>query len=195
MDAESSHMEDCPFDKIYPSELNRDDAYYMALAYNLAVDAWRCDEVPIGAVIVHEGRIIGAAHNSVEQTGDPTAHAEVLAITQASRGLGDWRLNGATLYVTKEPCPMCSGASIMARLSRVVYGVADGKMGCLGGATALHSLPGLNHRVEVVSGVMEQECVAILRAFFAKKRQSDVAVLDAAPDLDINGTSHPQSGA
>src|SRR5690606_20901866 len=131
-----------------------------------------------------------AAHNSVEQTGDPTAHAEVLAITQASRGLGDWRLNGATLYVTKEPCPMCSGASIMARLSRVVYGVADGKMGCLGGATALHSLPGLNHRVEVVSGVMEQECVAILRAFFAKKRQSDVAVLDAAPDLDINGTSH-----
>lgn len=187
-------METCPFEKIFPSELARDDDYYMALAFNLAVDAWRCDEVPVGAIIVHEGRIIGSAHNAVEQTGDPTAHAEVLAITQASRGLGDWRLNGATLYVTKEPCPMCSGASIMARLSRVVYGAGDGKMGCMGGATALHDLPGLNHRVEVVAGVMEQECAAILRAFFAKKRQSDVTALDAGSDLGMNGGSLPHSG-
>ncbi len=179
-------MDPCPFDKIFPSELERDDSYYMKLAFNLAIDAWCADEVPIGAIIVHEGRIIGSAHNAVEQTGDPTAHAEMLAITQAAAAIGDWRLNGATSYVTKEPCPMCSGATIMARLSRVVYAVSDSRMGCLGGATAVHDLPHLNHKVEVVRGLLEEECLAILRAFFAKKRLSGVPVLDVQRELGID---------
>src|SRR3954469_11488456 len=104
----------CPFEKRFPSQLVRDDLFFMSLAYNLAIDAWREDEVPIGAVIELNGEIIGAAHNTVECAHDPTAHAEILAITQAASRIGDWRLAGATLYVTKEPCPMCSGAMLMS---------------------------------------------------------------------------------
>lgn len=161
---------ECPFVKLHPSQLAKDDAHFMALAYNRAVDAWREDEVPIGAVIVKDGEVIASAHNAVESLKDPTAHAEILAITQAAKHLGDWRLNACTLYVTKEPCPMCSGATIMSRLGRVVYAWGDPKMGCMGGATATHELPRLNHRVAVTSGVMETECRDILRAYFAMKR-------------------------
>ncbi|MDR2845622.1 MAG: tRNA adenosine(34) deaminase TadA [Puniceicoccales bacterium] len=162
---------ECPFPKLHPSELVRDDAFYMALAYNQAVEAWRGDEVPIGAVIVHSsGEVIAAAHNAVDSLHDPTAHAEILAITQASAHLGNWRLNECTLYVTKEPCPMCAGASVMARLGRVVFGWGDPKMGCLGGAAAVHELPRLNHRVSVASGVLEDECRSILQAYFVMKR-------------------------
>jgi tRNA(adenine34) deaminase len=160
----------CPFAPLHPSELNRDAAYYMAHAYNEALKAWRANEVPVGAVIEFEGAIIARAHNRVESLNDPTAHAEILAITQAAGHVGDWRLNGATLYVTKEPCPMCSGASIMARLARVRYAVADPKMGCMGGATALHGLPQLNHRVAVEGGVREDECRELLQAYFQLKR-------------------------
>lgn len=142
----------------------------MWLAYNEAIDAWRKDEAPIGAVIESGGEVIGAAHNLVESSDDPTAHAEMLAITQAARAIGDWRLNAATLYVTKEPCPMCSGAAIMSRLKRVVYAVADPKMGCLGGAASLHTIPRLNHRVEVTAGTLEKECRELLQAFFREKR-------------------------
>lgn len=161
----------CPFEKIYPSELARDDLYYMKLAFNLGIDAWRHDEVPIGCIIERSGVIIGSAWNMTESTKDPTAHAEVLAITQAARALGDWRLNGCTLYVTKEPCPMCSGASIMARLERVVYAVSDTKMGCLGGATATHEIPTLNHHLQVTTGVMEEECLSLLQTYFQFKRE------------------------
>ena len=150
---------DCPFRKIFPSALVLDEHHFMALAYNEAVEAWKEDEVPIGA-----------AHNRTISANDPTAHAEMIAITQAANALGDWRLNECTLYVTKEPCPMCSGASVMARLGRVVFGWGDPKMGCLGGAFSLHELPKLNHRVKVVSGVMEEECRAILQAYFRMKR-------------------------
>jgi tRNA(adenine34) deaminase len=160
----------CPFEPIRPSELNRDAAYYMSHAYNEALKAWKANEVPIGAIIEFEGAIIARAFNQVESLNDPTAHAEVLAITQATGIIGDWRLNGATLYVTKEPCPMCSGATIMARLSKVFYAVPDPKMGCLGGATAVQELPGLNHRVEVICGVLETECKAVLQAYFQRKR-------------------------
>ncbi len=163
----------CPFDKLHPSQLVRDDKFYMSLAFNLAVDAWRVDEVPIGAIIERGGEIIGAAHNEVERAGDPTAHAEVLAITQAAKKIGDWRLNDCTLYVTKEPCPMCSGATIMSRLKRVVFAWGDPKMGCLGGATPLHSLPKLNHRVEVTNGILEEPCREILQAYFNLKRGKD----------------------
>ena len=161
---------DCPFPKIFPSALVRDDRYFMALAYNEAVEAWKEDEVPIGAVIVRDGEVIASAHNRTVSSNDPTAHAEMLAITQAAGTLNDWRLNECTLYVTKEPCPMCSGASVMSRLGRVVFAWGDPKMGCLGGAFPVHELPKLNHRVQVVSGVMEDECRAILQAYFKMKR-------------------------
>ena len=160
----------CPFGPLHPSELVRDAAYYMSHAYNEALKAWRSNEVPIGAVIEFNGSIIARAHNQVESLNDPTAHAEILAITQATEAIGDWRLNGSTLYVTKEPCPMCSGASVMARLSKVVYAIPDPKMGCLGGATSVHELPQLNHRVQVQSGVMEAECRAVLQGYFQLKR-------------------------
>ena len=161
----------CPFEKRFPSQLVRDDAFYMSLAYNQAVDAWREDEVPIGAVIVVAGEVIGSAHNRVEGSRDPTAHAEMLAVTQAASRLADWRLEGATVYVTKEPCPMCSGALVMARVKRVCYAVADPKMGCLGGAANLNGLPRSNHHFEVTAGgVLEDECRDLIQAFFRQKR-------------------------
>jgi tRNA(adenine34) deaminase len=162
----------CPFDKRFPSQLTRDDTFFMSLAYNHAVDAWREDEVPIGAVIVVAGEVIGAAHNQVEGAHDPTAHAEMLAITQAASKIGDWRLENATVYVTKEPCPMCSGAMVMSRVKRVCYAVPDPKMGCLGGATNLNDLPRSNHHFEVTAGgVLEDECRELLQSFFRLKRR------------------------
>jgi tRNA(adenine34) deaminase len=161
----------CPFEKRFPSQLARDDAFYMSLAYNQAVDAWREDEVPIGAVIVRGGEVVASAHNRVEGSHDPTAHAEMIAITQAAAGMGDWRLEDATVYVTKEPCPMCSGAMVMARVARVCYAVPDPKMGCLGGAADLSALPLSNHHFEVTrGGVLEAECREMLQAFFQAKR-------------------------
>lgn len=145
----------------------------MALAYNRAVDAWEQDEVPIGAVIELGGEVIASAHNRVCATRDPTAHAEILAFTQAAAAIGDWRLNDATLYVTKEPCPMCSGACLMSRVGRVVFAVADPKMGCLGGATNLNSLPRSNHHLEITGGVMEGPCIELIQAYFRLKRTSE----------------------
>lgn len=163
----------CPFEKRFPSQLVRDDVFFMSLAFNQAIDAWRQDEVPIGAVIEIGGEVVGAAHNTVESARDPTAHAEMLAITQAASKLGDWRLEGATVYVTKEPCPMCSGALLMSRVKRVCYAVPDPKMGCLGGATNLNDLPRVNHHVELTAGgVLEAECRDVLQAFFKLKREA-----------------------
>ncbi|MDB6126564.1 MAG: tRNA-specific adenosine deaminase [Verrucomicrobia bacterium] len=162
----------CPFEKRFPSQLLRDDAFFMSLAFNQAIDAWREDEVPIGAVIEIGGEVIGIAHNTVEGAHDPTAHAEILAITQAAHKLGNWRLEGATLFVTKEPCPMCSGATLMSRLKRVCYAVPDPKMGCLGGATNLNELPRVNHHLELTAGgVLETESRDLLQAFFKLKRE------------------------
>jgi tRNA(adenine34) deaminase len=193
----------CPFPKVFPSQLQRDDAFYMALAYNQAIDAWREDEVPVGAIIELGGEVIAAAHNQVDGTRDPTAHAEILAMTQAARVVGDWRLTGATLYVTKEPCPMCSGATLMARLKRVVYAVGDPKMGCLGGATDLNALPRVNHHLELASGVMESECRDLLQAFFrARRRDTDDAAAqssrpapNAPPPSDPGETAEGANGA
>ncbi len=166
----------CPFPKRFPSQLRRDDAFYMWLAYNEAIDAWRADEVPVGAVAVWEGEVIGSAHNSVIASGDPTAHAEILAITQAARHREDWRLNEVTLYVTKEPCPMCSGAVLMARLGRVVFGVGDPRMGFLGGAVDIRQMGQVNHFPEVTSGVLAEECHQLLQAFFREKRKKGEGV-------------------
>jgi tRNA(adenine34) deaminase len=163
----------CPFEKVHPSQLRRDDEFYMWQAYNLAIDAWREDEVPIGAVVELGGEIIGAAYNQRDGTQDPTAHAEILALGQAAKVVDNWRLVGATLYVTKEPCPMCSGATLMSRLKRVVYAVPDPKMGCLGGATDLNSLPQSNHHLEITRGTLEKPCLDLLRAYFQLKRKDD----------------------
>ena len=162
----------CPFEPMRPSYLLRDSSFYMKLAYNQALKAWEEGEIPVGAVIELGGEIIAQAHNRVEQCGDPTAHAEMIAITQASAKIGDWRLNGATLYVTKEPCPLCSGACVMSRLGKVVYAAADVKMGFLGGAVKIHQVPTLNHRLIVESGVLEAECSQMLKTFFSMRRQN-----------------------
>ena len=161
----------CPFDKKFPSCLIKDDAYFMQLAYNQAIKAWKEEEIPIGALIVHDQKIVALAHNEVEGMKDPTAHAEILAISQASKALNDWRLNEAILYVTKEPCMMCAGASILARFKRVVYAVRDPKIGALGGAFSAHRLMGVNHHLEVTGGVLEEDCKALLQGFFALKRK------------------------
>lgn len=163
----------CPFEKVHPSQLRRDDDFYMWLAYNLAIDAWRQDEVPVGAVLELGGEVIATAHNQRDSIRDPTAHAEILALGQAARAVNNWRLVGATLYVTKEPCPMCSGATLMSRLKRVVYAVPDPKMGCLGGATDLNSLPQSNHRLEITRGVLEKPCLELLQAYFKLKRREE----------------------
>jgi len=143
----------------------------MQLAYNAAIDAYKANEVPVGAIITHQGEIVASSHNQVELTGDPTAHAEILAITQATQKLKDWRLNECTLFVTKEPCPMCSGALIMARLGRIVFAASDPKMGFLGGALDITKVQSLNHQVNVSSGVLEYECKALLTQFFEEKRK------------------------
>lgn len=175
-------LQDCPFPKIYPSELKRDANYYMAHAYNQAIEAWKKDEVPIGAVIEYQGQIIASAHNQSRTQNDPTAHAEILAISQAARFIGDWRLNACTLYVTKEPCPMCSGALVIARIKSVFYGLADTKMGCLGGALNLGDLPASNHKFESRAGIMETESHQILNAFFKMKRGAAKGSLVSPPE-------------
>ena len=161
----------CPFDKRFPSQLARDDAFFMSLAFNQAIDAWRAGEVPVGCVIERGGEVLASAHNQVESARDPTAHAEMLAITQAAAGIGDWRLENATLHVTKEPCPMCSGAALMSRVKRVCYAVPDPRMGCLGGAADLNGLAHINHHLEITAGgALEEECRELLQAFFRGKR-------------------------
>lgn len=160
----------CPFEPLHPSYMLRDETFFMKLAYNQALKAWAEGEVPVGAVIEMGGEIIAQAHNMVETMKDPTAHAEILAITQAAAKLGDWRLNGANLYVTKEPCPMCSGACVMSRITKVFYAVEDLKMGFLGGVMKFHDVPTLNHSLQVQSGVLRAECLEMIKTFFSLKR-------------------------
>lgn len=145
--------------------------HYMRLALGEAEAALAENEVPIGAVIVHNDRVIAAAHNQREQLRDPTAHAEMIAITQAAASLNDWRLEGCTLYVTLEPCPMCAGAIVQARIPFVVYGAADPKAG---GVRTLYQLledDRLNHRAEVVAGILAQPCASLLTSFFREQRR------------------------
>lgn len=146
------------------------DQHFMGEALRQAQRAVRAGEVPIGAIVTREGRVIARAYNQVELLKDATAHAEMLAITQAEEAVGDWRLTGCTLYVSKEPCPMCAGAIVHVRLDRVVYGVADPKAGAAGSAMNLLHFPGLNHRCEITGGVRERECRRLLQEFFAEQR-------------------------
>jgi tRNA(adenine34) deaminase len=146
------------------------DEHFMARALELADQAAQADEVPVGALIVREHQIIAAASNQREMLKDPTAHAEMIAITQAAAAIGDWRLEQTTLYVTLEPCPMCAGALLQARVPRVVFGATDPKAGAVASLFDLLSDPRLNHQAEVVHGVMAAQCGQILTNFFASKR-------------------------
>lgn len=148
------------------------DSHFMQQAMREAHRAYAVGEVPVGAVVVHEGKIIGRAWNQVETLKDATAHAEMLALTSAQQALGDWRLEKCTLYVTKEPCPMCAGAIVHCRPDRVVFGCSDPKAGAAGGwINLLESNPPLNHRCDVTAGVMGEESLALLQSFFREARQ------------------------
>jgi len=155
-----------------------DTERYMRYALREAQRAMEAGEVPVGCVIVHDGQIIGKAHNQRETLQDPTAHAEILAITQAAAHLQNWRLEGAKLYVTLEPCPMCAGAIILARLEAVDFGAADPKAGCCGSLMNLLKDDRFNHQPELISGVLAQECGDILSQFFRDIRQRRSSTLN-----------------
>ena len=142
----------------------------MREALRQAQKAYEVDEVPVGAVVVRAGRIIARAYNQVELLNDATAHAEMLALTQAEAAVGDWRLTDCDLYVTKEPCVMCAGALIHVRIRRLIFGCADAKSGAAGGMINLLQHSALNHDCEITSGVLQNECAAILQNFFRKRR-------------------------
>ncbi len=146
------------------------DEDFMREALRLAKKAHEADEVPVGAVVVRAGKIIARAFNQIELLRDATAHAEMLAMTQAEAAVGDWRLTDCDLYVTKEPCVMCAGALVHVRMRRVIFGCADPRSGAAGGMINLLQHPALNHQCEIVIGILQNECAAILRDFFRKKR-------------------------
>ena len=146
------------------------DEYFMRLALREADRALEHEDVPVGCVIVLDGEVIGAGHNERQLRQDPTAHAEVLALREASRSVGSWRVLDATLYVTLEPCAMCAGAIVLGRVPRVVYGTTDPKAGAAGSVLDVLAEPRLNHRPAVEGGLLAAECAALLRAFFAARR-------------------------
>ena len=148
----------------------RGDEYFMREALRLANKAFAAEEVPVGAVIVRAGKIIARAHNQVELLKDATAHAEMLALTQAEEAVGDWRLTDCDLYVTKEPCAMCAGALVHTRIRRVIFGCADPVAGAAGSVVNLLQMPTLNHRCDTAAGILENECAGILRDFFRERR-------------------------
>jgi tRNA(adenine34) deaminase len=158
-------------DRALRAELTDEGA--MRLALRLAGQAEERGEVPVGAVVIHGQRIVARASNQVELLKDATAHAEMIALTQAASAVGDWRLTECTLVVTKEPCPMCAGAMVNARLGRLVYGCPDSRMGAAGSAFQITDHPGLLHRVQVTGGVLGSDCQASLQAFFRRRRQEE----------------------
>jgi tRNA(adenine34) deaminase len=146
------------------------DEYFMRLAIREAQGALEHDDVPIGAVVVRDGEVIGAGHNERELRQDPTAHAELIALREASRTLGSWRVLDAVLYVTLEPCAMCAGAIVLARVPRLVYGATDPKAGAAGSVLDVLAQPRLNHRPVVAGGLLAEECAALLTDFFGSRR-------------------------
>jgi len=149
---------------------HRDDERFMGCALAAATEALAHDDVPVGAVLVRGGEVVATGRNERERRRDPTAHAEVLALQAASRALGSWRLLDTTLYVTLEPCAMCAGAIVLARVPRVVWGTSDPKAGAAGSVLDVLAEPRLNHRPEVLGGVRAPECAQLLRDFFAARR-------------------------
>jgi tRNA(adenine34) deaminase len=149
-----------------------DDEKFMRAALDQARRALAHDEVPVGAVLVRDGEVVARDHNRRETLNDPTAHAEMLVVTSAAAATGSWRLDGCSLYVTLEPCAMCAGAVVLARIPRVVYGASDAKAGAAGSVMDVLRHPRLNHRAQVVAGVLAAECGALLADFFAAKRRA-----------------------
>ena len=150
------------------------DHYFMGEALRQAARAYEAEEVPVGAVVVREGRIIGRAFNQVELLKDATAHAEMLAITQAEEAVEDWRLSDCDLYVTKEPCVMCAGALVHVRMRRVIFGCPDERSGGAGGQVNLLQMPGLNHRCAIESGLLRDQCAGLLQSFFQARRERNL---------------------
>ena len=150
------------------------DPAFMEQALAEAQKAWQLDEVPIGAVVVRNGTVIGRGHNLREKGKDPTLHAEMIAIRQASAALGGWRLMDCDLYVTVEPCPMCAGAILQARIQKVIFGARDPKAGCAGSLYNLLDDPRFNHRAEVMEGILEDRCSRILKDYFRRKRSGNL---------------------
>src|SRR5213596_3505802 len=142
------------------------DEHFMREALQQAQKAYAADEVPVGAIVVRAGRIIGRAYNQIELLKDATAHAEMLALTQAEAAVVDWRLMDCDLYVTKEPCVMCAGALVHVRIRRLIFGCADPRSGAAGGIINLLQHPALNHHCEITSGILMQECAGLLQSFF-----------------------------
>jgi len=149
---------------------SQDDAFFMQEALRLAAKAFAKEEVPVGALVVRDSRIIARAYNQVELLKDATAHAEMLAITQAEAAVGDWRLNECDLYVTKEPCAMCAGALVHVRMRRVIFGCADERSGAAGSVTNILQMPTFNHQCDLTVGVLRDECAALLQTFFRARR-------------------------
>lgn len=156
--------------RIISMSYTEQDVFYMLLALEEAKIAFKRGEVPVGSVLVKNNLIIGKSHNLKESSNDPTGHAEIIALREGAKKIGDWRLSEATLYVTKEPCVMCAGAMINARLGRLVYGCRDEKGGAVDSLYNILSDNRLNHRVEVISGVLKEECIELLKKFFQSKR-------------------------
>ncbi len=154
----------------------------MRIALKLAHEAAAQGEVPVGAVVRHGDRIVARAHNQVEMLKDGTAHAEMIALTQAAAGIDDWRLTEATLYVTKEPCAMCAGAMVNCRLGRLIYGCPDPRAGAAGSALTLTDYPGFLHRVEVTGGLLADECRELIQAFFKARRLEQKEADDHSSD-------------
>ncbi len=161
------------------------DGKYMKLALEQAGIAEENGDVPIGAVIVFENQVIGKAYNQREQLQDPTAHAEIIALTQAAAALENWHLNGCTIYVTLEPCPMCAGALVLARVDRLVYGCDDPKTGACGSLYDIIRDKRLNHRLAVTRGVLADECGRLLQDFFQKKRAEKTSLKDNSFDFPL----------
>lgn len=158
-------------DDLLNNKFNKTDIHYMRLAITQAKKAYRLLEVPIGCVIVYDGKVIGRGYNRRNTDKTTLGHAEITAIKKASKFLGDWRLEGCTIYVTLEPCQMCAGAIIQARIPRVVIGSMNPKAGCAGSVLNLLEMPGFNHQAEVTRGVLRQECSDMLTDFFKKLRE------------------------
>lgn len=150
--------------------VDQSDERFMRMAIDQAFIAEENGDVPIGCVIVHQGRVIAKGYNQREQLHDPTAHAEIVALTQASDYIGNWRLEGCTIYVTLEPCPMCAGALVLGRLDRLVYGTDDPKTGAVRSLYNIVQDPRLNHRLTVTSGVLQEDCQKQLQDFFKRRR-------------------------
>lgn len=157
-------------------EANTDDTKFMRRALREAEKAAEEEEVPVGAVVVREGRVIARAHNRPIRLKDPSAHAEILALRRAARKVRNYRLTGCTLYATIEPCAMCAGAIVQARLRRMVFGASDPKAGASGTVLKVLNHPKLNHQVEIVKGVLAEECAAMLRGFFGARRRKQPKV-------------------